>query len=122
MAMVEDSFVWFKGLVAERRKLSVERTAILADGRVYTGRQALKEGLIDALGGEDEAVKWLESEKKITKDLPIFDRKPPQEATDSFFGVSATTTLLRLLGFSQFETAAQSAQLNGLLVLWHPQL
>ena len=122
MAMVEDGFTWFKGLVTERRKLTAERTAILSDGRVYTGRQALKEGLIDALGGEDEAVKWLVDQKKLAKDLPIFDRKPAKSEADSYFGLSATSTLLRLLGFAHFETAAQSAQLNGLLVLWHPQL
>ena len=122
MAMVEDGFVWFKGLVAERRKLSVERTAVLADGRVYTGRQALKEGLIDALGGEDEAVKWLETERKIAVELPVFDRKPAKSDPDVFFGMSSATTLLHLFGLSQLDAAAQSAQLNGLLVLWHPQL
>lgn len=122
MAMVQDGFAWFKGLVSERRKLSTERTAILADGRVYTGRQALKEGLIDALGGEDEAVKWLEEKRQLARELPIFDRKPARESPDPFFGMTSSASILRLLGLSQFETAAQSAQLNGLLVLWHPQL
>ncbi len=122
MTMVEDGFVWFKGLVAERRKLTAERTAILSDGRVYTGRQALKEGLIDALGGEDEAVKWLESERKLAADLPIFDRKPARSEPEAFFGMSSASTVLRLLGLLQLDMGAQSAQLNGLLVLWHPQL
>ena len=53
--MVQDSFAWFTGLVAERRKLPIERVRVLADGRVYTGRQAVAEKLIDELGGEDKA-------------------------------------------------------------------
>ena len=60
--MVQESFAWFTGLVAERRHLTPERVAVLADGRVYTGRQAVTEKLIDALGGEDVALDWLETE------------------------------------------------------------
>ncbi len=45
--MVNDGFVWFKGLVAERRKLDAATVDRLSDGRVYSGRQALKEKLID---------------------------------------------------------------------------
>ena len=122
MAMVEDGFVWFKGLVSDRRKLTAERTAILSDGRVYTGRQALKEGLIDALGGEDEAIAWLSSEKKIAKDLPVINRKSANTLADSFMGTSARTSLLQFIGLSRLDQAAENASLNGLLVLWHPQL
>ncbi len=41
-AMVQDGFEWFTGLVAERRGLPIEQVRTLSDGRVYTGRQALK--------------------------------------------------------------------------------
>ena len=41
----QDAFAWFTNLVAERRQLPIERVRILADGRVYTGRQALTEKL-----------------------------------------------------------------------------
>ena len=62
--MVQDSFAWFTGLVAERRKLPIERVTILADGRVYTGRQAVAEKLIDELGGEEKAVDWLQARRR----------------------------------------------------------
>ena len=61
--MVQDSFAWFTGLVAERRRLPLDRVKILSDGRVYTGRQAVAEKLIDELGGEDKAVDWIKKEK-----------------------------------------------------------
>ena len=38
------------------------------------GRMALESKLIDAIGGEDEAKAWLESDKGVAKDLPISDR------------------------------------------------
>jgi protease IV len=51
-AMILDSYDWFKGLVAERRPLSAAEVALLADGSVFTGRQALKNKLVDELGAE----------------------------------------------------------------------
>ena len=71
--MVQESFAWFTGLVVERRKLSVERVKVLADGRVYTGRQAVTEKLIDALGGEEVALEWLQTQKKLPKDMEVID-------------------------------------------------
>ena len=122
MAMVEDGFVWFKGLVSDRRKITPERTAILADGRVYTGRQALQEALIDEIGGEDEAIKWLETEKNLAKDLPVFDRAKRKKFLDNVFGSSISTSLLKVLGLSRLAETAETSSMNGLLVLWHPQL
>src|SRR5450631_1000838 len=40
-ALVSDSFEWFKGLVKDRRRLSDEELAQVADGRVFTGRQGV---------------------------------------------------------------------------------
>ena len=71
--MVDDSYQWFADLVAERRKLSKEDTAKLADGRVYTGRQALANTLIDAIGGELKAVEWLEKQPGVAEKLSIID-------------------------------------------------
>ena len=75
-ALVADSYAWFKDLVRERRGLSDDELAKVADGRVFTGRQSLPLKLADALGGEREAIAWLETEKGVTKDLPIRDWKP----------------------------------------------
>ena len=71
--MVQESFAWFTGLVVERRKLSAERVKVLADGRVYTGRQAVTEKLIDALGGEEVALEWLQTQRKLPKDIETVD-------------------------------------------------
>ena len=120
--MVQESFAWFTGLVVERRKLSAERVKVLADGRVYTGRQAVAEKLIDALGGEEVALHWLETEKKLPKAMAIVDWRQPANAGPAGLGFSAANLVLKALGFEGLRRQVESARLDGLLVLWHPQL
>ena len=120
MVMVQDGFQWFKGLVAERRKLSPAKVDQLADGRVFTGRQAKAEGLIDELGGEEEAVKWLEAEKKLTPGLDVLDWAPPKPFAERVLGSSIADSLLDATGLTGLRQMAERAKLDGLLVLWHP--
>jgi len=55
-SLIDDTYDQFVHAVAEGRNLEVAEVELLADGRVYTGRQAKELGLIDLLGGLDEAV------------------------------------------------------------------
>lgn len=120
MELVMDGFAWFKGLVAERRNLPMPTVDVLSDGRVYTGRQAVANKLIDALGDEDTAVAWLEKDKGVATRLPVRDWKPESESAGLGLGFSAADVILKSLGLKGFQEAAQRAQLDGLLVLWHP--
>ena len=45
----------------------------MANGAVFTGRLALENGLIDEIGGEPEAIAWLESRDAALGDLPVRD-------------------------------------------------
>ncbi len=54
--LIDDLFGQFVDAVAEGRGLSAEEVRTLADGRVYSGSQALELGLVDRLGGFWEAV------------------------------------------------------------------
>jgi protease-4 len=71
--LIADSYAWFKNLVGERRGLDAAALETVADGRVFTGRQALANGLIDALGGEEVARDWLLSRHGIDAELPAVD-------------------------------------------------
>ena len=71
--MVADSYTWFRGLVGERRGLSGNALDAVANGGVFTGRLALGNGLIDEIGGEPEAIAWLESREAGLADLPVRD-------------------------------------------------
>lgn len=125
-AMILDSFVWFKGLVKERRKLSDEELKVVADGRVFTGRQALPLKLIDELGGEIEAKKWLETEKKISSNLSIEDWKrveknKPFNLLRNLSSLSSTIGFQSLaVGLNQIAGVAEQAQHTGLMMIWTP--
>lgn len=69
--LIEDSFVWFRNLVSERRGLTGNALEHVASGGVFSGRMALENGLIDALGGESEAVEYLESLEGVSPELSV---------------------------------------------------
>ena len=56
-AVLDDMHDQFVTAIAEGRRLGKDRVRALADGRVYSGRMAKDLGLVDALGGLDEAVR-----------------------------------------------------------------
>ncbi len=70
---VWDVYQTFFTMVHERRNMSVEDLAKVADGRVMTGNQAFAAGLVDELGGEEVAMQWLISQNKIATQMPIYD-------------------------------------------------
>jgi protease-4 len=124
-ALVTDSYDWFKQLVKDRRKLTDEELAKVSDGRVFTGRQSLPLKLIDKLGGEREAIEWLEANKGVAKKLPVRDWK--EKSTLEKLGlVDSMASVSRTLGFSAFADAleragllAQQGLLDGMVAIWH---
>jgi protease-4 len=109
--MVDDAFDWFKGIVVERRKLTPEELAAVSDGRVFSGRQAIPLKLVDALGGEQDAIDWLEKDRKISKDLPVVDADKERE-----FPFMAKAMAL-VFGDTRL---ADRLSLDGVLALWQP--
>jgi protease IV len=127
-AIVADSYNWFRGLVKDRRQLDEGQLAAVADGRVFTGRQAIGLKLVDALGNERTALAWLEREKKIPADTPVRDVSlTPRFGELSFLHIAAWT--FQAVGLSAFAQrieewgavqAVERLNLDGLLALWHP--
>ncbi len=119
--MVQDSFRWFAGLVAERRSIPESRI-VEAQGRVFTGRQALQEKLVDAIGGEEVALKWLRETKNIPESLEVMDWRPRRELDGFGFGFNAAQGALEAVGLGQLARAvadrAAAVELDGLLSLW----
>jgi protease-4 len=74
--LVDDSFQWFVDIVSERRGIPRPETLALSDGRILTGRQGVNTRLIDAIGGEEEALAWLTADKGVKVDLPVVDYFP----------------------------------------------
>jgi len=128
-ALVKDSYAWFRGLVKERRGMDDATLQTVADGRVFTGRQAVGLKLIDQLGDEKTAVAWLVAQKKIGSELPVKDFKLSPRFGDMTFLRAATSVALDALGLGalsrQFEQsgvtqAVDRLGLEGMLVLWQP--
>lgn len=123
-SMIVDSYDWFVELVSQRRNMSRETTLALADGSIFTGRQALDNGLIDAIGGEEALRAWL-ADKDVSADLEILEWKKTN--TDDLFGVlSVIVPLVETLTGKQLMTAdeflgatQQKLFLDGLVSVWH---
>lgn len=116
-AMIRDSYDWFVGIVAERRKFDDETARKLADGRVYTGQQALAARLVDAIGGEDVAIAWLEKERGLARGLPVIDWKPrPVSSEDWGFARAFANEIVRSIGLGGL--VPERPRLDGLLSLW----
>jgi protease-4 len=111
--VIDDFYARFVDMVANRRGLPRERVVQLADGRIYSGKGALENKLIDALGGEDEAMTWLVEQRHISSELEIKDIAPEENIpffdrmTQSFAGYFWENSRLRL---------------DGLRAIWHPSL
>lgn len=56
--MIDISYHQFVQTVAQSRNLEVEKVKKFADGRIFTGEQALELGVIDRLGTEEDARRW----------------------------------------------------------------
>ena len=79
--LIDDTYGWFVGIVSERRSMSMAEARALADGSIFTGAQGLSNGLVDEIGDEETARKWLVSEKGISDDLKIVTWKPDRSST-----------------------------------------
>lgn len=125
-SLVTDSYDWFRDLVRERRNLTEEELKVVADGRVFTGRQALQVKLVDQLGSERDAIAWLEAERKIDKGLPLREWRRPSKSRFDVFSLGSLADLVGLPGVAALlragEREAQTASLDGLLALWHGRL
>ncbi len=92
----------FIGKVADSRKSTPEEIHKVAQGRVWTGRQALSHGLVDALGGLDTAVAIAKEKAKIPADedvqLVVYpERRGLFDALSEQFGGGGTAGLWSML-------------------------
>lgn len=109
--VVLDLYEFFVGIVIARRPLPADTVRALADGRVFSGGQAVRNQLVDAIGIESDAVNWMVSEKSVPAGLPvetIDDRTEDESLLEELVGLS---------GKSLFSNALT---LDGLVSLWQP--
>lgn len=112
--LIDTSYKQFIQTVAEGRNLEVDRVKAFADGRVFTGEQALSLGMVDRLGTEEDARRWaaelagLDPEKTecytIEEPKPLLNRfLPGRSQTKSKIGLA--------LDWVEFELATSGQPL-----------
>lgn len=66
---------YFASEVAKNRKLNKKDVDKIANGLFYLGAQAKELGLVDELGGKDEAISYIEKKEKITADIVEYKKE-----------------------------------------------
>jgi protease-4 len=98
--IVDDIYDQFIRTVSENRKIPLSKIARLADGRVFTGRQAKELGLIDDLGGLQDAV-------LLAGRLSGIKEKP-----EIVYGMKKKTTLWRYLMENMTSAVSEEIRRN----------
>jgi protease IV len=112
-ALVMDMYDQFVGMVATGRHMDPARVRELADGRAYTGHQALKLGLVDQIGDEHDAREWLAKTKGVAADLPVDDL-----STDSLSGRLFSSSIGWVVDSVWKSLFSQGVMLDGAWALW----
>lgn len=113
--LITDSYNQFVDMVAKRRDLPRDKVLALADGGIYSGQRALDDKLIDAIGGQTEAIDWLQQNKGIKPDLPVRTVYPLPPT-----GLAGLERYLRNQAKSVLGLDSSNPMtLDGLVSLWH---
>lgn len=102
----------FVAIVAAGRRMPEERVRELADGRIFTGRQALAEGLVDAIGGEREARAHLLQAHGIPEQPDARDLETAGSARLPRLALTITKVIVS-------EGFARLGLVDGVQALWH---
>jgi len=108
-SLIDDVHAQFVEAISLGRKMSVEDVVKLADGRIYSGRQALKVGLVDELGNLQDAVDYAAELTGLGEDPSLVYPRPQKK---EFFERFLDNSL------SRFGTELMSRQSPGLQYLW----
>ena len=118
---IENIYTTFLKRVADGRKMSTEQVDEIAQGRVWTGSDAIKIGLVDELGGLDDAIKYAakisKSEKYTVENYPEYE-KSFEDIIASLNGVSIFQSkealLKEELGEENYRVLEQVKKANNL--------
>ena len=76
--LVDEAYEQFTGIVAEEREMDIDKVVELADGRIYTAKQAKENGLIDEVGTYDDCVNAMITDYALGADIQILDFWPAE--------------------------------------------
>ncbi len=110
--LIADLNKQFSGDVAAERKLGKEAIALIADGRAMTGAKAREIGLVDELGGQEEAIDYLKKQTGLTGDVPLL--KGPKKKTSLFEKLATSLNLIDPKGLAALSVLSSAFEGQGL--------
>ncbi|MBI4062024.1 MAG: signal peptide peptidase SppA [Elusimicrobia bacterium] len=116
-SLIDDAYGQFVQAVADGRKMTVEQVKPLADGRIYSGNQALALNLVDQLGDSEDATKLAAQLGGIKDEKPRV-RRDAEKLNDIFELLETRARLTLGLGAAGVTLSAGSAIPRGLLYAW----
>ncbi len=125
--MVAESQSWFLNLVKARRGIETAAVPGLEQGRVFSGREAVAFKLVDEIGGETEAISWLERQKDVPAKLRVVDWRPAGSGSTGIFnwlGSALAAVWSGAVGgntmLTELDTIRSRMALDGLVSVWQP--
>jgi protease-4 len=114
-AQIDRVYQAFINHVAGGRHMTPDQVRAIADGRVWTGAQAVGNGLVDSLGGLNEAIDKAKSLAKIPGGVHLRILPEPPSAVDTLkqaLGINATSAKVLaaasvVMGDARVEAAAE---------------
>lgn len=98
---VNDIYDYFLTVFIQRRKIKTSDAQEIANGQVYTGRQALEYGLVDKIGGDDEVLEYF-------KDIDIDIDKVKIVDFDIYKNYSKFDSILSIFRSENFRNKIQA--------------
>ncbi|MDP2660403.1 MAG: signal peptide peptidase SppA [Dehalococcoidia bacterium] len=105
-AMIDEAYQQFVNIVAEGRNIPVDKVRELADGRIYTGKQAKDLGLVDEFGDLPEAVNLAAKMADVPLPPRVIEYRMPRFLPMLMGNMSAGSdfSLESFLGLQRFPT------------------
>jgi len=111
-----DIYDLFSKRVAEGRNLTREQVETIAQGRVWTGADAVKNGLVDELGGLDLALKYAAEAADIQeykiKEFPVFEKNLDKMLEDLGLAKAKETILAEEFGEENYKLLKEVKRLS----------
>eukprot|EP01122_Echinamoeba_exundans_P013229 TRINITY_DN5737_c0_g1_i1.p1 TRINITY_DN5737_c0_g1~~TRINITY_DN5737_c0_g1_i1.p1 ORF type:complete len:716 (-),score=163.23 TRINITY_DN5737_c0_g1_i1:6-2153(-) len=118
---LDASYSWFKAQVGVGRKMTPEQVEAVAQGRVWTGSQAVKNGLVDQLGSLDSTIFFAKTEilendtAKVVYIEPSFAVQLSRFLSNSYSVAQLTSTLVALAAESDPSKQVHSTRVDAKL-------
>lgn len=114
-SLVDEAYDQFSGIVSEGRGIDIATVKKIADGRIYSAKQAKQKKLVDEIGTEDELKTLIEKENKLSKDV-VYDTAKSSKL-DFFSGLMGSVQ--KIMPKSDSELAVDIVENKGKGVLMY---